>query len=364
MKQQIIRGLFALLALFFTAVSCRKDVQTTAEPTQAKSTIDAVKGDFHVENGILHFDNPQALHDVLEQLRKFDISERRNFGAKIGFTSLLYAYNDVLQKTAAAAEGDEKAYDDILKTNADILSMRNDGTFEMRILNKNLASILNREGIFYVGKVAYRFTDFGETVAIDGDVERLKTVTKLTPSDKNFKVFITNNLAVRSCGVNIWQNGVQNSSGDRAGDLWCTAVFLDLLMVDIFGFPIIDGNGNFLWALENSSYAVGTPWKKNWRGRWVNYSTSNTLSINQSLNSFNGFCGYSDNFSYSNNWNNIDFEIGAHGCFIVNIPEPDLESFKPKFVTVNPTFRTSIIKKVVFHYGISHQVNNFSSIII
>jgi hypothetical protein len=34
------------------------------------------------------------------------------------------------------------------------------------------------------------------------------------------------------------------------------------------------------------------------------------------------------------------------------------------FVINNPTFRTSIIKKVVFHYGISHQVNNFSSIII
>jgi uncharacterized repeat protein (TIGR03806 family) len=31
---------------------------------------------------------------------------------------------------------------------------------------------------------------------------------------------------------------------------------------------------------------------------------------------------------------------------------------------IKPTFRTSIIKKVVFHYGISHQVNNFSSIII
>jgi hypothetical protein len=33
-------------------------------------------------------------------------------------------------------------------------------------------------------------------------------------------------------------------------------------------------------------------------------------------------------------------------------------------IDTKPTFRTSIIKKVVFHYGISHQVNNFSSIII
>jgi hypothetical protein len=81
MKKQIIGAFFALIALFFTVVSCRKDLQTvTTETTQATSKVDAVKGDFHVENGILHFDNSKALRDVIEQLRKIDISERRYFG--------------------------------------------------------------------------------------------------------------------------------------------------------------------------------------------------------------------------------------------------------------------------------------------
>jgi hypothetical protein len=194
MKKQIIVGLFALVTLFFTVVSCRKDVQTvTTEPTQAKSTINAVKGDFHVENGILHFDNAKALENVLDQLRKFDISERRNFGAKIGFKSLLYAYSDV-QLQCAAAE-DEQTHKAILQNNADIIdASNNDGTFQMRIINKDLASVLNREGIFYVASSVYKFTDFGQVIVLDGDISRLKAVNKNTQSDKNIKVFAPNTL--------------------------------------------------------------------------------------------------------------------------------------------------------------------------
>lgn len=340
MKQQIIRGLFALVALFFTVVSCRKDIQTvTTGPTQAKASIDEVKGNFHVENGILHFDDSKAFNDVLEQLRKFDISERRHFAAKQGFTSLLYAFNDVLKKSAEAAD-DEKTYDAILRDNSDIIDVRKDGTFQMRILNKRLASVLNREGIVYIDKSVYKFTDFGEVVIVDGDSDKLKTVTKTTASDNNIKVFAPNNLPIRSCGTYIWQNGVQNSSGDRAGDLWCETGFAYFLMTTFVNgnrVHLTDSFGNTLWEGVNGSYAVGTPWKKNWRGKWVNYRTDNSLSINHSMDVLsNGFCPTTDNFSYSNNWDAIDY-MGST-CAQTKIPSPIVNSFSPKFISVNNSY--------------------------
>jgi hypothetical protein len=65
-------------------------------------------------------------------------------------------------------------------------------------------------------------------------------------------------------------------------------------------------------------------------------------------------------------WFIIDNNDNAHSEPITRYKERDvpLNVLKNELAFHEPTFRTSIIKKVVFHYGISHQVNNFSSIII
>jgi hypothetical protein len=204
MKKQIIGGFFVLIALFFTVVSCRKDVQTFAtEPTQTQLKVGDVKGDFYAENGILHFKNDEVFQDILEQLKKFDMSERQHFGEKIGFKSLLSAYIDVQFQCADAQN--EKTHKSVLLANADIIdASQNDGTFVMRIVNKDLAAVLNREGIVYINNSVYKFTDFGELIAIDGDIDRLKIVNKNTQSNENIKVFVANTLNTRApCGIGL-----------------------------------------------------------------------------------------------------------------------------------------------------------------
>jgi hypothetical protein len=329
MKKQIIGGLFVLIALFFTVVSCRKDAQTvTTEPTQTQFKVDAVKGDFYAENGILHFKSYQALQDVLEQLKKFDMSERQHLGKKIGFKSLLSTYIEVQLQCADAQ--DEKTHKSVLLANADIIDASlNDGTFVMRIANKDLAAVLNREGIIYIGTSVYEFTEFGEAIAIDGDIQRLKTVNQNTQSDKNIKVFIANKLDIRApCGVGNFQRKVNGSKRSELSFSRLTSYF----------FVGFDANDNPLYTVSNGAYTDGVPYRKNFWGNWSNYRTGNTLSGNYNLTSYNGSCNYGDNFSYSNNWTGIDF-MGST-CNRFNIPEASLSSNFATYVSANNTYST------------------------
>jgi hypothetical protein len=334
MKKQIIGGLFALLALLFTVVSCRKDVQTvTTETTQVKSKVDAVKGNFHVENGIIHFDNSEAFHDVLNQLKKFDMSERRHFADKLGFKSLLSAYVDV-QLQCAAAE-DEQTHKAALRNNADIIdASKNDGTFEMRIANRDLASVLNREGFLYIGASAYRFTDFGEAIAIDGDIERLKTVDISTKNSKNILVFVGNNLGTRAaCQPSNTQT--ITAGGDRRGVLSFrrTSIF-EHLYFEIDGTPF----GTAHVKVTNSTYTEGIPFKKTIWGNFRNYTTENTLSLNQSLETFASSCPYGDIFSYSNEWTGIDFNGST--CIVPDIRIDVFGLHRGEYISANNTYKT------------------------
>jgi hypothetical protein len=332
MKKQIIGGLFALVALFFTVVSCRKDVQAvTTETTQFTSKVDAVKGSFHVENGIIHFDNSEAFHDVLEQLKKFDMSERRHFGDKLGFKSLLSAYVDV-QLQCAAAE-DEQTHKAALRNNADIIdASKNDGTFEMRIINRDLASVLNREGIVYIGASVYRFTDFGEAIAIDGDIERLRTVDKNSKGSKNISVFVNNQLETRAdCGVSGCKTTF-NSSNDRKG----TLSYRRTQMIEHAFFDPITGVQHL--KVTNSSYTDGVPYKTSFWGGWRNYTTDNTLSIAQTLNNDANSCPYGDNFSYSNNWTGIDFSGSV--CETTAATQYDYGAHIARYTALNITYAT------------------------
>jgi hypothetical protein len=331
MKKQIIGGLFALIAMFFTVVSCRKDAQTvTAEPTQTQFKVDAVKGDFHVENGILHFDSQQTFYDVCDKLRKFDVSERKHFGKTFGFKSLLSAYMD-LQRQSELTE-DEQTHKANLENNTDIIdASANDGTFEMRIINKELAPLLNRDGFVFIDKVAYRFTEFGEAMALDGDFNRLRDVSKITKSDKNIKVFVANKLELRApCGVGQTKT-TSNSSDNRRGELTFSRVSEEF-------FAGFDSNNNPVFNVVNTSFVVGTPFKRTIFGGFRNYTTVNELTINQSLRTYSNSCTYGDNTFESNEDTGIFFS-GA-SCVLFNIPEANVSNNYATYVSANTTYVT------------------------
>jgi hypothetical protein len=338
MKKQIIGGLFALFALFFTVVSCRKDIQTvTTETNQATGKADAIKGDFYVENGTLRFKNVKSLLSTVDELSKFDISERYHFGEQIGFKSYLSCFAEVLQKSSAA---DDKDYDNVLKDYADVIDAKSDGTFKMRIVNKNLASVLDRNGIVYIGKRVYRFTDFGEAIAINGDVERLKTVTATTVSDDNIKVIVSNSLGLRGvCGKNEWRDNVLNANGTRKADFWNGATKIAFITEDEFGNIFLNQIGQVMFEMYISAYSIGTPWKpRSVFSGWKTYNADNTLSLNQSLNGPNNITFFSSK-TYSNSWTAIDFgtPLNSLNSFF-NLTLPEVNATSENFKAINNTY--------------------------
>jgi hypothetical protein len=221
------------------------------------------------------------------------------------------------------------AYDNILRENADIIEMNANGTFKMRLLTKSLAAILSREGIVYVGKAAYRFTDWGEAIADDGDIERLKIVDAKTPSGGNISVFPENTLLTRGpYTAEMNKPGVQSTTKNGYwGDFYCKVDGYNTALYDVNGFPVINASGQRLYDFVSSSYSIGTPWTRNWRGRSVTFRSNNRLTLNQSLSSTGNYpgaflnpCIYGDNISYTNIWTAIDYN--GSGCVLFSAPKP------------------------------------------
>lgn len=322
-----------LVTLAVLISSCKQDQvapnasTTSTSKTLKMSGVSDVKGKFTVQDGILHFEDSKALFDLLEQLRLYDISERRNFGKDIGFKSMLSVYCDILVKSAAI--DDKDAYFALLKQNADVITYKEDGTFDFKTATPLVASVTNREGILYVGKSVYQFTDYGEVILFDGDINRLSVVTRNTTSDENVKVFVTkNDIALRTpCGL--WRDTTVDIN-DRKGHL-------NASRQSVYTWQSTDSNGFRIYDVYNSSYTKGDPFKFVWSfgWKWKNYSTPNTLSMNQTLQSYNGVCQYGDNFSYSNNWNAIDYS--GNGCTVTDITEANLSQNFSYYTSMNPT---------------------------
>jgi hypothetical protein len=325
-----------LLTLSVLISSCKQeaDFQPISSESESKtlkmSGVNEVKGDFTVQDGVLHFSNPKALFSVLEQLRQYDISERRNFGVNFGFKSMLSGFCDVLLKSSTFEEPEQKFA--FLKQNDDIINYDNEGSISFKIANAHLASVLDRKGSFYVGKAVYKFTDFGEAIALDGDKSKLENVTGNTKSDRNIKVFTTKqDLNTRAaCGGT--QFRTQNV-GTRRGELLSSAIY------DFISDGIDPNTQEEFFSIRGHTYTIGTPFKRrcNIFGNncsFDNYSTNNTLSVNHKIETYNGLFSTTDNFSYSNSWNAIDFD--GSFVFTTPVPESQVSSFFFKFAFMNP----------------------------
>jgi hypothetical protein len=171
--------MFAVIGVFFI-FACKKE-----QPVATDNTIPTADAAYEVKNGTLHFKDADAFTTTLQELQKLDVEKRSQFGANIGFKSLLKHYTEVLEKTASVGEKNETAYFQVLRDNADIISFQENGIYGLKIDNKSITSVVNRDGIMFVGTQAYKFTEFGEIIVLNGDITKFEDVTAYTPSDNN-----------------------------------------------------------------------------------------------------------------------------------------------------------------------------------
>jgi hypothetical protein len=316
--------MFAVIGVLFI-FACKKE-----QPVATDNTIPTADAAYEVKNGTLHFKDADAFIKTLEEVRQLDMEKRSHFGEQLGFKSLLKCYVEVLKNAGSTDENVKDAYFQVLRDNADIITFQDNGIYHLTIDNQSVAPIVNRNGIMFIGQHAYKFTNFGQIIALDGNITALNSVNATTQSNNNILVMRTKKKLLSPCGVGRSLTK-RNSSDNREGrfEISLTSTIVITSFSPTTHLPIS--------TVINSSYSSAQPWKKTIWNTWRNYQTNNELAIDQRHENFSTECPVNDKFTYWNNWWAIDFQ-GA-SCSRPNVQWSEVSHFFSRFVRGDSHYR-------------------------
>lgn len=294
-----------------------------------------VKGECEVRDGILHFRDVPSYFQVKDRLQKLPPAERVAYTRKVGFTSQL----DLVHQLASQLEQapSQEVFNQILQPASDLFTLEDN---EIRpLFAYQHAHLLNRQGIVYIGKVLYRFTSDVEIVVTDGDIEKARQAINRNYKNQSVrKFFINGNMSVNGRVASSCQSfyDILTNPSNRRGKVETKFQWIAYLME---GDPQAPTPGD-VWYGRQYIYTKGTPYKKNFIGNWITYSTWNNLStaysfdFTSSVTNNGQTVSSSVNYTYTNNWDSIDhdyilnesyevygFEIGDWGTWTSTLHE-------------------------------------------
>jgi hypothetical protein len=136
---------------------------------------ESIKGDFELKEGVLHFKNVASFMKLRDSFVNLHMPERAEFAEKQGFESRLSVTFGVLEKLRTQKSKVE--FENLIESNADFVVFDEvSQTATSRISDDCLASIINKDGFVYIGKILYKFTDGTEYIVFDGDKSKLNGI--------------------------------------------------------------------------------------------------------------------------------------------------------------------------------------------
>lgn len=253
-------------------------VAANQQPADRKPNVDeSVKGDYEVRAGMLYFKDVETYLSLEDKVSKMQTDEQIAFAQKIGFTSALKRYSEILVNLDKIR--DKQQYDKALTDNKTILSIQNG---EIRpLFNPVHAALTNQENMVSIGKVIHCFMADATVMVIDGDIIKARQATKsLTSIDESVVVFKNNNKSSaggrRAASCSRFDQTRENSDGNRQVRVTSG------LGTDYFLKSTPPGSGNYYY-IQVYSLIEGTAFKKNIWGNWVPYSTGNTMYASYSV---------------------------------------------------------------------------------
>jgi hypothetical protein len=177
-----------------------KDFQVLENERKQKYAVNAVdesiKGDFELRNGVLHFKNFETFKKVRDSFINLHMPERAAFAEKQGFESRISVTYDVLEQLRETKSKED--YDNLIKSYSDIIAFDEiSQSVISRISDDCIASILNKDGLVFIGKILYKFTDGLEFIVFDGDKSRLSNI-KNARVGESLEMSIINTKTVQS----------------------------------------------------------------------------------------------------------------------------------------------------------------------
>lgn len=305
------------------------NARTTAQsysPSQVKSIIEnnlidkSLESDYEVRQGVLHFRDLDTYLKVRNELRKLSTPDRIKKTGVGNFISLLSLYQEFIDKTNKNES--TESYRDIVVQ----VKKENSNESKLELLNTDLtvAALINRDGLVYIGKILYQFTDKYEEYVLDGDQSKLGTTNQLvqkleseiTPDNRQARLIVadfcrqswTQKVSTdyqRRVALDVKMKATSYVTGSFPGGVYNGGAY---------------GSGTYS-RIECQPTAFGVPYK-NGGTEWKNYRTTNHLKSAWSFTATQvdnhlTQAAY-DNYEYWNDWNWIDY--GGTILTFYNVP--------------------------------------------
>ena len=218
---QMVGSILLLLTIFLS--SCKQDlnvVSPTSDEQIVSEKIDALDMQgVKVENGMLHFENLEALNKATELLKKSNFASLQAWSQSQNFKSLAILkdeFNTQLSKATTEEEIKELAF-----RNSDIFELLPDSSFRINNPYANLFPFLNRESMLMIGNALCKYDKNGAIIVFDGNLDKMRNavITKITEKEQGVVVISNQNsrLQTRAACTKGNDSGMQyGDSGRRA----------------------------------------------------------------------------------------------------------------------------------------------------
>lgn len=238
-------SIFAIILLVI--ISCEQDSSNLTEVNQ--TTIDEnVLTHVQVKDGILHFDDAKYVSLVASEIQKMSYDEKLNWEQQVGFKSMFSCIDDAMALLENCSSVED--YNDILDSYNDILRL-NGEDIEQVVPLDFYTSIINRDGVCYVGSAVYKITSNQKIIVWSGDE------TKLDISNSTLKsASVENNgMKIISDDVAVHEYGVVSSSLKSSPN-----------------GTIVKGSDLYDYRLSESGKRKIKFWIRSWRDYWANHT--------------------------------------------------------------------------------------------
>ncbi|MDB5243650.1 MAG: hypothetical protein JWP57_4275 [Spirosoma sp.] len=182
-------GVFLLLISIFSC-NTEKDITDTFStvdkgarkgynPKWIPNAVDeSIGSEPEQKEGVLHFKDADSFLKEAERLKNMSVTDRINYTKSINFKSLLSIYNEIeISINQAVKEKNKKSFDNLLEYYKLFVKIDVDSSLKYNISDEVKASFLNEEGLVYIGKMLYFYTDNQQQIIFDGDKKKINTVS-------------------------------------------------------------------------------------------------------------------------------------------------------------------------------------------
>jgi hypothetical protein len=249
--------------IFLLLISCSKEKIDI--PSNSESSI----------KGILSFKDPKEFFSVVDSLNKLPTDQAKGYKAEEGFLSLLTIQENYFECLEKAT--DQTMYDNIILNHKEFLAEGSITDFKIR--SKVVYPVVNKDGIVQIGNQLYKFTEDGQIISNNNNIEQILSFSTKDKENDNIKIFKYSDLQASKttyCG-SYHTTGLVYNGNDRRCHL---TSFIDYVRYGPYG----DGTYYYKSYVWNEGIAE----KKGLFG-WKTYNTVNWLDLNYQVTLNTGF---------------------------------------------------------------------------